>query len=167
MTAIAALLIGAATRRWPLLRQTRIGQNGRPFTLLKLRTMRTATEESLPWEGGKLPDDPRVTAIGRVLRRTSIDELPQLLNVIAGQMSLVGPRPALPHEVARYEASWRRRLAVKPGLSGLWQVSGRSQVTPRHMVAMDRLYIARRSLGLDCAVMLRTVVAVLSRRGAW
>jgi lipopolysaccharide/colanic/teichoic acid biosynthesis glycosyltransferase len=141
--------------------------------MFKLRTMRSRgdPEEEFAAEEDlfvlKEPFDPRVTHIGRVLRRSSIDELPQLLNVITGQMSLVGPRPSLPGEVARYPQSWLRRFGVKPGLSGLWQVSGRSDVPPRRRMAMDRLYLSRRSLALDLAIMLRTVSAVVSRRGAW
>jgi lipopolysaccharide/colanic/teichoic acid biosynthesis glycosyltransferase len=144
--------------------------------MLKLRTMARGSVdrplEELPASAdgvfaAKIPDDPRVTPVGRLLRRTSIDELPQLLNVLAGQMSLVGPRPALPEEVARYPRSWQRRLAVKPGLSGLWQVSGRSNVAPRRRTAIDRYYVRRRSLAYDCRILLRTVAATVSMRGAW
>jgi lipopolysaccharide/colanic/teichoic acid biosynthesis glycosyltransferase len=142
--------------------------------MLKLRTMaRGAVDRPLeePAVGAifvpKAPDDPRVTPIGRVLRRTSIDELPQLLNVVAGQMSLVGPRPALPDEVARYPHSWQRRLTVKPGMTGLWQVSGRSDVAPRRRTAMDRYYVRRRSLSYDCRILARTIAATVSMRGAW
>jgi lipopolysaccharide/colanic/teichoic acid biosynthesis glycosyltransferase len=172
------LLAGAAvvltTRQSPILVQRRVGYLGSEFSMLKLRTMRAGSGDEpdlapLPGEVfvAKAPDDPRVTAVGRVLRRTSIDELPQLLNVLAGQMSLVGPRPALPEEVARYPVAWYRRLAVKPGLTGLWQVSGRSDIPPSRHIALDVVYVRRRSLGFDCAILLRTVVATVSMRGAW
>jgi len=158
----------------PFFVQTRIGRLGREFPMLKLRTMRSgAPPPVVPADEhgavfvAKEEDDARVTAAGRFLRRTSIDELPQLLNVIAGQMSLVGPRPSLPVEVVRYPVSWRRRLTVAPGLTGLWQVSGRSEVPGRRRTAMDRYYIRRRSLAFDCALLLRTVAATLSMRGAW
>ena len=169
---IACLLIWLSSRESPVLIQRRVGRLGRDFTMLKLRTMRACDavgggEASRDVIAPKEPHNCRVTAIGVILRRTSIDELPQLLNVLAGQMSLVGPRPGLPSEVRRYPMSWRRRLSVKPGLSGLWQVSGRSEVEPRRWMAMDRLYLQRRSIGLDCVILVRTVLAVVSMRGAW
>ena len=174
VVALAGLAIVLTTRQSPLLVQRWTGHLGREFPMLKLRTMRPGSgdEAGLPPVLGevfvvKTPDDARVTAVGRVLRRTSIDELPQLLNVLASQMSLVGPRPALPAEVARYPHSWRRRLAVKPGLTGLWQVSGRSDVPPSRRIAIDRLYIARRTLLLDALILLRTLAATISMRGAW
>ena len=172
--ACAAILL--STRQSPLLVQRRVGLLGREFAMLKLRTMAHGAEDQPldepAAEAGevitaKAPDDPRVTPVGRLLRRTSIDELPQLLNVLAGQMTLVGPRPALPAEVARYPHSWQRRLAVKPGLTGLWQVSGRSDVPPRRRTAMDRYYVRRRSLVFDCLILLRTFAATVSMRGAW
>ena len=171
---IACGLILLTTRRNPVLRQVRVGERGREFGMLKLRTMRTEDDGRDPSPAqpgevlvGKTLDDPRVTRIGRLLRRSSVDELPQLLNVLGGQMSLVGPRPGLPVEVARYPRSWRRRLSVKPGLTGLWQVSGRSEVPAPRMVAMDRYYIRHRALGFDCLILLRTVATALSMRGAW
>jgi lipopolysaccharide/colanic/teichoic acid biosynthesis glycosyltransferase len=174
LLAILGTAIVLSTGQSPLLVQRRVGHGGREFPMLKLRTMRrgSGAEPELPKPAGevfvpKTPDDPRVTPIGRILRRTSLDELPQLVNVLAGQMSLVGPRPALPHEVARYPHSWRRRLTVKPGLTGLWQVSGRSNIPPRRRIAIDRLYLARRSLILDSIILLRTLVAAISMRGAW
>ena len=172
--AILGVAILLSTGQSPLLVQRRVGHEGREFPMLKLRTMRRGSgdEPELPPPDGevfvpKTPDDPRVTPIGHILRRTSLDELPQLVNVLAGQMSLVGPRPALPAEVARYPYSWRRRLAVKPGLTGLWQISGRSDVPPRRRIAIDRLYIAHRSTAFDCAILLRTLAATASMRGAW
>jgi lipopolysaccharide/colanic/teichoic acid biosynthesis glycosyltransferase len=171
LLALVCLAIFLATRRSPLLAQERVGYMGRRFRMLKLRTMDAAADaEGADRDSGpfadKPQDDPRVTTVGRPLRRTSIDELPQLLNVIAGQMSLVGPRPGLPHEVAAYPPGWRRRLTVQPGLSGLWQVSGRSDIPGRRWMALDRLYLRRRSLLLDGLILLRTVPAVLSMRGA-
>jgi lipopolysaccharide/colanic/teichoic acid biosynthesis glycosyltransferase len=163
---LACLAIVLATRSSPLLFQRRIGWQGRPFTMLKLRTMRAGDELSRPLAAKPQVDD-RVTAVGRVLRRTSIDELPQLVNVLLGQMTLVGPRPGLPSEVAAYRCSWRRRLGVRPGLTGLWQVSGRSSVPPERWMALDRAYVRRRGLRLDLWILLRTVTAVLSMRGAW
>jgi lipopolysaccharide/colanic/teichoic acid biosynthesis glycosyltransferase len=163
---LACLAILVSTGQAPLLTQRRVGWLGNEFRMLKLRTMRCSDEP----RGGltaKPPHDERVTAVGRVLRRTSIDELPQLINVLAGQMSLVGPRPGLPSEVAEYREPWRRRLSVKPGLTGLWQVSGRSSLPPERWMALDRAYLRRRSTGFDLLILLRTVAAVASMRGAW
>jgi lipopolysaccharide/colanic/teichoic acid biosynthesis glycosyltransferase len=174
IVALAALAIWLTTGESPLLSQRRVGLLGREFTMLKLRTMRGADVPRLyagPWSRQvmtpKRPDNSRVTRIGRMLRRTSIDELPQLVNVLFGNMSLVGPRPGLASEVERYPASWRRRLTVKPGLTGLWQVSGRSRVAERRWMAMDRYYAGRRSLRFDLIIIARSVAAVLSMRGAW
>lgn len=170
----ASSAIVLATRKNPIFRQVRTGRLGCEFRMLKLRTMQ-ADADFDSGEGevsgevfvSKTRYDLRVSRIGRLLRRSSIDELPQLLNVLAGQMSLVGPRPSLPQEVARYPHSWRRRLAVKPGFTGLWQVSGRSEVAPSRRMAMDRHYIRHRSLAADCLILLRTVFATISMRGAW
>jgi lipopolysaccharide/colanic/teichoic acid biosynthesis glycosyltransferase len=116
----------------------------------------------------KLRDDPRVTRLGRFLRLSSLDELPQLWNVLRGQMSLVGPRPPTPHEVETYTPEQTRRLSVKPGLTGLWQVSGRSAIPDfHHWVELDLEYIDNWSLWLDLKILLRTIPAVLSTRGAW
>jgi len=115
----------------------------------------------------KMVADPRVTRFGRVLRRSSLDELPQLWNVLRGDMSLVGPRPAIPYEVDHYPPEWLDRLAVKPGLTGLWQVSGRSQVTLAEMVRLDIEYARRRTVWLNLSILARTVPAVLFARGAW
>ncbi len=159
-----------------LFRQRRVGRDGRLFTMYKFRTMREAAEERLAAladrdEGAgvlfKIRQDPRVTRTGTLLRRWSLDELPQLLNVARGDMALVGPRPALPQEVARYEADPRRRLAVKPGLTGLWQVSGRSDLSWTETVRLDLRYVDNWSLRLDLAILCRTVGAVLGRRGAY
>jgi len=174
--ALIALLIKLDSRGPVLFRQMRSGKDGKPFVFLKFRGMvadaeqRRAELEALNEKDGpifKMRRDPRVTRVGRVLRRTSLDELPQLWNVLRGDMSLVGPRPPLPEEVARY-APWQRgRLAVRPGLTGLWQVSGRSLLGFEQMVALDLEYIARWSLALDLGIMLRTIAAVLCMRGAY
>jgi len=114
----------------------------------------------------KLADDARVTRAGGFLRRTSLDELPQLWNVLRGDMSLVGPRPAIPYEVERYPAHWHERFAVKPGITGLWQVTGRSEVSLQRMIELDIEYVRRRSVWFNTWILLRTVPAVLSGRGA-
>jgi exopolysaccharide biosynthesis polyprenyl glycosylphosphotransferase len=160
-----------------LFRQQRVGRDGAEFTMLKFRTMScTAPEEQADLsdlnqvDGGvlfKIRSDPRVTPIGRVLRRYSVDELPQLWNVVTGQMSLVGPRPALPQEVERYDVDPRRRLAVKPGITGLWQVSGRSDLSWAESVRLDVKYVDNWSLMLDLSILCRTVVAVVNHRGAY
>jgi lipopolysaccharide/colanic/teichoic acid biosynthesis glycosyltransferase len=162
----AGTAIVLTTRQAPLLLQRRVGWTGFEFTMLKLRTMR-CEDEPPAYLAAKPQHDRRVTPVGRILRRTSIDELPQLVNVLVGQMTLVGPRPGLPGEIAAYRAPWLRRLSVRPGLTGLWQVSGRSGLPPRRWMALDRCYLARRSLGFDMRVLARTVAAVISMRGAW
>jgi lipopolysaccharide/colanic/teichoic acid biosynthesis glycosyltransferase len=115
----------------------------------------------------KIHQDPRVTQVGGWLRRTSLDELPQLIHVVSGRMSLVGPRPPVPEEVARYTPDERRRLLVKPGVTGLWQVSGRSDLTWEESVRLDLRYVENWSLGLDFAILLRTWGAVFRGRGAY
>ncbi|MGH2586131.1 MAG: sugar transferase [Dehalococcoidia bacterium] len=158
-----------------IFRQTRCGKDGRPFTCYKFRTMvedaheRRAEFLHLNQASGpvfKAWDDPRVTSIGRWLRRTSIDELPQLINVLRGEMSIVGPRPPLPEEVDEYSQWQLQRLAVKPGLTCLWQISGRSLIGFEEWVALDLAYISRRSFWYDVTIVLRTVPAVLSGVGA-
>jgi exopolysaccharide biosynthesis polyprenyl glycosylphosphotransferase len=158
-----------------LFRQVRCGLNGRHFTLLKFRTMEPGAEERLAEISHlnemtgpvfKARRDPRLTTAGRILRRLSIDELPQLWNVIVGDMSLVGPRPPLPEEVSRYEPWQRRRLSMKPGLTCLWQVSGRSELDFDRWMALDLKYIDTWSPMLDLKILLKTVPAVLSGRGA-
>ncbi|MFF2729138.1 sugar transferase [Streptomyces sp. NPDC058008] len=157
-------------------RQTRHGRHNRPFTMWKFRTMvadaesrreqLTAANES---EGPmfKMRRDPRVTRIGHALRRTSLDELPQLLNVLRGDMSLVGPRPPLPDEVSRYDERELRRLAVRPGLTGLWQVSGRSDLSWQETVSLDLWYVDNWSVATDMGLLARTVRAVTDGRGAY
>jgi len=160
-----------------LFRQTRIGRDGEPFTILKFRTMHTDAEDRLAelqaqndhGDGGvlfKLRDDPRITRIGNHLRRYSLDELPQLLNVVLGQMSLVGPRPPLPSEVERYEQHVHRRLLVKPGLTGLWQVSGRSDLDWAETVRLDLYYVENWAVSLDVEILWKTLRAVLRGSGA-
>jgi exopolysaccharide biosynthesis polyprenyl glycosylphosphotransferase len=157
-----------------LFRQTRVGRNGRSFTMLKFRTMAVDAEQrraelASECDGPlfKVRADPRITRVGRFLRRYSLDELPQLINVVLGQMALVGPRPALPDEVAAYDADPHRRLAVAPGITGLWQVSGRSDLPWSEAVRLDLAYVDNWSLGLDLAIVVRTLGAVLKHRGAY
>ena len=145
--------------------QLRIGRDGRPFRMIKFRTMyRDVAPEAVAPTG---PGDPRVTPYGRWLRSTSIDELPQLLNVLRGEMSLVGPRPEMPFIVAAYDEWQRRRLSVTPGITGLWQILGRKDLPMHQNVQYDFYYIRNRSLALDASILLRTAGAVLSRRGAF
>ena len=159
-----------------LFRQERVGRNGIAFTMLKLRSMGVDAEVARAdlVDGNekdevlfKIKHDPRITPLGRRLRRYSLDELPQLWNVVRGDMSLVGPRPALPSEVALYDVDPRRRLVVKPGVTGLWQVSGRSDLTWAESVRLDLKYVDNWSLGLDARILVRTVRAVLGHRGAY
>jgi exopolysaccharide biosynthesis polyprenyl glycosylphosphotransferase len=157
-------------------RQERVGMEGNHFYMLKFRSMVIDAETRLAElarknEGSgplfKMKNDPRVTRIGAVLRRFSIDELPQLLNVLSGSMSLVGPRPPLPREVEAYESDVRRRLLVKPGLTGLWQVSGRSNLSWQDSVRLDLYYVENWSLAGDLVIILRTVRAVFGSAGAY
>lgn len=176
---LLAVLVVAIRRETPgpaLFRQERIGRDGVPFTMLKLRSMgidaeavRDGLAEVNEKDGVlfKIAQDPRVTPLGRRLRKFSLDELPQLWNVVRGDMSLVGPRPALPCEVARYDVDPKRRLVVKPGVTGLWQVSGRSDLTWAESVRLDIKYVDNWSLRLDLLILVRTVQAVLGHRGAY
>ncbi|WP_323791434.1 exopolysaccharide biosynthesis polyprenyl glycosylphosphotransferase [Nocardioides sp.] len=157
-------------------RQTRIGKDGRPFVMLKLRTMTADAESRVEELTGdrpgsdvmfKMSSDPRVTHLGRWLRRYSLDELPQLVNVVRGEMSLVGPRPPLHSEVLAYDRDVLRRLVVRPGLTGLWQVSGRSDLPWEETVRLDLGYVDNWSLGLDAQIMLKTLRAVVGHRGAY
>lgn len=183
------LLIAAAVRLESsgpsLFRQVRLGKNGQPFTFYKFRTMVdgndpgvhrryverliTRPSEELKGDTGsfKLEHDPRVTRIGGFLRRTSLDELPQLLNVLNGEMSLVGPRPPLVYEAELYSERASRRLECTPGITGLWQVSGRCLTTFDEMVDLDIEYIESWSLGLDMAILARTFPAVINGGGAF
>jgi exopolysaccharide biosynthesis polyprenyl glycosylphosphotransferase len=160
----------------PLYGQVRVGRGGRPFTIQKFRSMRPGADQQLgallahnEAEGPifKMRDDPRRTRIGAFIRRWSIDELPQLWNVVKGEMSLVGPRPATPREVAQYEDWQLHRLDALPGITGLWQVSGRSELGFSEQVLMDITYIENWSIGLDLRILLRTIPAVLTGKGAF
>jgi exopolysaccharide biosynthesis polyprenyl glycosylphosphotransferase len=158
-------------------RQTRVGLDGRTFTILKLRSMFTDAEDRLidlrdqnEASDGllfKMKADPRVTPVGKFLRRYSLDELPQLWNIVRGDMSLVGPRPPLPTEVSQYQSHVHRRLLVKPGLTGLWQVSGRSDLSWDESVRLDLHYVENWSLALDAMIIWKTVFAVMGRSGAY
>lgn len=180
--AFAPLLLFAAISVWlhdrgpVFFHQTRIGRNGEQFSCRKFRTMVVDAEEQLQalyavtgYTQGlfKLERDPRVTRPGRWLRRYSIDELPQLFNVLAGEMSLVGPRPPLPIEVEKYDDSTNRRLHVRPGMTGLWQVSGRSDLTWEEAIRLDLYYVDNWSMVQDVAILARTLGAVLASRGAY
>jgi exopolysaccharide biosynthesis polyprenyl glycosylphosphotransferase len=156
--------------------QERVGLRGRRFRFYKFRSMYVDAEKRLAdvmtqneVDGPvfKIRNDPRVTRVGALLRRTSLDELPQLVNVLMGEMSLVGPRPPLPREVEQYRPSDAVRLNVKPGLTCLWQISGRSNVSFDDWMELDREYIRNLSLWLDVSILLRTVGAVLTMRGAY
>ena len=168
---VAAVLVVVADRGPVLHRQTRVGRDGVVFRMWKLRTMRSprtgATHDLAPVSAAKLPADPRVTAVGRLLRRFSVDELPQLVNVLGGSMSLVGPRPHLPEELPLDGAAAPLRLRVQPGMTGLWQVSGRAELTWDEQLRLDADYVERWSLGLDLRILVRTLPAVLSARGAY
>lgn len=172
---IAALI--RLTGRGPVFyRQQRVGKDGRTFSMLKFRSMVVDADQMLAdLRGGgdgngvlfKLRDDPRVTGVGRVLRRYSIDELPQLINVVSGQMSLVGPRPPLPSETLQYGFDMRRRFLVKPGMTGLWQVSGRSDLSWEDSVRLDLRYVENWSFGMDLFILWKTLGAVRGARGAY
>jgi len=163
-----------------LFRQTRVGVDQKPFVMYKFRTMQVGCDSSLHQdyvlrllagdviaEGGlyKLVSDPRVTRIGSFLRRSSLDELPQLVNVLIGDMSLVGPRPALPYEVERFPSWAAPRFTVRPGLTGLWQVSGRNRLTMAEGFRLDLEYVARRALWTDLVILAKTVRTVLAGEG--
>jgi exopolysaccharide biosynthesis polyprenyl glycosylphosphotransferase len=184
---LIAILIRLDSKGSVLYRQMRIGEHGRLFTMLKFRSMRVdadptihqahvsrlITENLNPEQlnGGKpgslkLESDSRITRVGRVIRKTSLDELPQLFNVLRGEMSLVGPRPPLPYELDVYQEWHKRRLDVLPGITGLWQVKGRNRVSFDEMVRLDLEYIERQSLWLDFKILLQTPWALINSRGA-
>jgi len=159
-----------------IFRQTRVGRDGRHFTMYKFRTMYQDAEDRLKmlWHLNdndgvlfKMRGDPRITPIGRWLRRYSLDEIPQLFNVVKGDMSLVGPRPPLPREVAEYAFDVRRRLVVKPGVTGLWQVSGRSDLSWEDSIRLDLRYVENWSLPMDLLILARTILAVFKSSGAY
>jgi lipopolysaccharide/colanic/teichoic acid biosynthesis glycosyltransferase len=180
-----ALAIKLDSRGPVLHRQLRVGEGGRRFTMLKFRSMVARADTlshrdyALAYINGaaqrqeqagqalfKLADDPRITRVGAWLRRTSLDELPQLWNVVRGDMSLVGPRPPLQYEVEHYQPSHLLRLAARPGITGLWQVRGRGRTTFEEMVAIDCEYIRRQSMGLDVRILMSTIPVVVRCRDA-
>jgi lipopolysaccharide/colanic/teichoic acid biosynthesis glycosyltransferase len=179
---VAAIAVRLSSPGPVLFRQRRLGRHMQPFTVLKFRTMRadadsalhrdyvrsligTQPPEDAPDNLYKLVIDPRVTRVGRFLRSWSLDEVPQLWNVLRGEMSLVGPRPVIEYEVEQYPDWYLRRFAVKPGLTGLWQVSGRNEKTYEEMVRYDIEYAERRSLWLDLRILARTALVVMRRQG--
>jgi exopolysaccharide biosynthesis polyprenyl glycosylphosphotransferase len=174
---VIALLIKAEDRGPIFFRQVRVGRHGREFRMLKFRSMRIDAEQRLKellaqnqhttGVTFKIKGDPRVTRIGRFIRKYSLDELPQFYNVLVGDMSLVGPRPPVPREVALYTPSDRRRLAVQPGITCLWQVSGRAEIDFPGQVQLDVRYIESRSLREDFKILCKTIPAVLSGDGAY
>jgi exopolysaccharide biosynthesis polyprenyl glycosylphosphotransferase len=187
LMAVVALAVRLESKGPVFFRQERVGMDGRVFLCFKFRSMRADADEEAHREAylrniegrhdanagddetplfGKVKDDPRVTRVGRFIRRTSLDELPQLFNVILGDMSIVGPRPPIPYEVEEYEARHRKRLDMKPGITGLWQVSGRSRLSFEEMVRIDVYYIENWSLLLDLKIILLTLPAVIRGDGA-
>lgn len=171
---LAAILIRLQAPGPVIFRQTRIGRYGEPFTIYKFRTMiPDRRDRQVPFNGEdrrkrhKTQNDPRVTRVGRILRRTSIDELPQLFNILSGDMSFIGPRPELPEIVARYEEWQHERHLVTPGLSGWWQVCGRSDLPMHEHTDLDIYYVENQSFLLDAQIVLRTFKALMSRGGAF
>jgi exopolysaccharide biosynthesis polyprenyl glycosylphosphotransferase len=173
---VMALAVKVTSRGPAFYRQVRVGKNGHEFTMLKFRTMRDNADEELAAlldlnraDGPlfKIPDDPRLTRVGRVLRRCSLDELAQLVNVVRGEMSIVGPRPPLPAEVAQYADDVRRRFLVKPGLTGLWQVNGRADLSWDESVRLDLHYVDHWSPALDFVILAKTLAAVARGTGAY
>jgi lipopolysaccharide/colanic/teichoic acid biosynthesis glycosyltransferase len=157
-------------------RQDRVGRGGRPFRFYKFRSMyreadrRLAELQTRNEQDGpifKIKADPRITPVGQFLRRSSVDEIPQIINVLRGEMSIVGPRPPLPVEVARYQPWHRRRLDVKPGITCLWQIAGRSQIGFDEWMRLDMQYLRTRGLRTDLMIFLKTLPAVMARRGAY
>lgn len=174
---VIAILIKIEDPKGPIFfYQRRIGLNGKPFLMFKFRTMVKDAEilkvqmQNLNESSGpmfKIKNDPRVTKIGKFLRKTSIDEIPQLLNVILGDMSLIGPRPSLPIEVEKYDNFELQRLYVKPGCSGLWQISGRSDLSFEEMVNLDLFYVENMSFILDIKIILKTFIVMIVAKGAY
>jgi exopolysaccharide biosynthesis polyprenyl glycosylphosphotransferase len=173
---VVALLVRLEDGGPVLFRQARVGRDNNLFQCLKFRSMVIDADKQfssiahLNETGGvlfKIADDPRITRVGRAIRRLSLDELPQLWNVVRGEMSMVGPRPALPVEVARYDSDMRRRLRVRPGVTGLWQVSGRSDLSWEDTVRLDLYYVDNWSVVQDVAILLKTVRAVFRSEGAY
>jgi len=178
LLALVAMVVKAASPGPMFFTQERVGQGGRRFRIIKFRTMVDGAEKhrdqllsrSLYGDGRlfKVPDDPRITPLGRWLRRTSIDELPQLVNVLRGEMSLVGPRPPLPSEVALYEEHHYTRFDVKPGITGPWQVAGRNGVTSfEEVMGLERNYIRNWSVWADMQLLVKTIPVVVRMSGAF
>lgn len=174
--ALIVLAIVLDSRGAPIIRQRRVKARGQLFDMLKFRSMHEGAEAKMDeleednvHEGPifKIPEDPRRTRVGRLLRKTSLDELPNLFNVLLGDMSLVGPRPPMPREVVQYDSLQMRRLAVRPGMTGLWQISGRSLLPFDEMVRLDLNYIERWSFWRDVVILVKTLPAVISCRGAY
>jgi lipopolysaccharide/colanic/teichoic acid biosynthesis glycosyltransferase len=174
--AVLAVIVKLTSRGPVFYRSTRIGRGGRPFTFYKLRSMvkdadlKRQTIAHMNEADGpvfKIQRDPRITGIGRFMRSTSLDEVPQFWNILKGDMSLVGPRPPIPQEVAQYEPWQLRRLDVLPGLTCLWQISGRSRIGFQEWMRLDLEYIRHQSFQMDLKILLRTIPAVLSREGAY
>ncbi len=173
---IVAILVKLTSRGPVLFRQIRLGENGQPFVCYKFRTMVQDAEHLLHKHSElremylsefKIKDDPRITVIGKLLRKTSLDELPQLFNVLEGSMSLVGPRPIVPPEIEKYGNYGDKLLAVRPGLTGIWQVCGRSDTTYEERVVMDMFYVDHSNVLMDLQLLVSTVVSVLRCRGAY
>jgi len=176
LMALTALAIKLESPGPVLFKQIRVGKNGEPFSCLKFRSMYVDAEARLRELASqneadgpvfKMKRDPRVTKVGRIIRKLSIDELPQLINVLRGDMSLVGPRPALPSEVAQYTYEQLRRLHAIPGITGLQQVSGRSDIDFKRWVELDLQYIAEQSIWTDIVILFKTIPAVLFSKGAY
>lgn len=174
---VVALLIKKESKGDVIFSQNRVGLRGKEFKMYKFRsmvleasTLQKSLEEKNESKDGvvfKIKDDPRVTKVGRVIRKTSIDELPQLLNVLKGEMSLVGPRPPLPSEVTLYEIEERKRLDMKPGITCIWQVSGRSDIPFKQQVILDKKYIKEHGFVYDIVLLLKTIPAVLFSKGSY
>jgi exopolysaccharide biosynthesis polyprenyl glycosylphosphotransferase len=174
---VVAFLVKVESKGSAVFKQERVGLNGVPFTMWKFRSMfidaearRLVLELENEMPTGvtfKMKKDPRITRVGAMIRKTSIDELPQLLNVLKGDMSLVGPRPPLPSEVLQYSRADRHRLTVTPGITCIWQISGRSNIPFEQQVKLDIQYIEKQSLWLDLWILLQTIPAVLKARGAY
>ena len=181
--AVVALAVRVSSRGPVIFRQERVGRGGRPFTMLKFRTMRVGADDAahrafvramfapgtqveVAASGLHKLDDDRVTRVGVFLRRTSLDEIPQLINVLSGSMSLVGPRPVLVWEVELFGPADRLRFQVKPGMTGLWQVSGRSKLPMTRALELDREYVARQGFLLDIKIILKTIPSVLCGEAA-
>jgi lipopolysaccharide/colanic/teichoic acid biosynthesis glycosyltransferase len=173
---VIAVIIKINSRGPAIFKQLRVGEGGRPFLFSQFRTTKHGSERlkdsllhlsDVDGPVFKIKRDPRMTKIGRVLRKSSIDELPQLFNILRGDMTLVGPRPPLLEEVKKYGKRELRRLNAKPGLTGLWQVSGRNDISFLEWMELDLYYIEHRSLVLDIKILIRTIPAVLSGKGAY